>query len=763
MVGETRESAVGIGAELRISAKPVIGAFAVLAFVLGLVAQMPSFADVRWPLVRLASLLYVLCASAWLLNSWRSTIGRWFTIAILVGVILLASNSLDAPGILTLLNLPTGLAAAMISLPAALAVALCETAALVILPIVAPVGSSLNETVVALMTVWGTMIVVVAVRLPIDRLSRWLDRYYLRARGVLGEARGRRLELEQTMDELGQANRQLALTSERMASLRLIAEDAQRTKTAFVAKVSHEFRTPLNMIIGLTELMVSSPEMYAVTLPPDMEHDLEVVHRNCEHLASMIDDVLDLTRVEDGRLALRLEQVDLSGVVEEAVKAVRPLVEKKGLDLKLEIPTDLPLVQCDRTRIRQVVLNLVSNASRFTEAGGITVRVAEVDRHVVVRVADTGPGIPSEDVERIFEPFCQGTTAAWRDKGGSGLGLSVSRQFVRLHHGRMWLDSELGVGSVFTFELPLEPPLDHVATPGRWIREDWVWREGQFRTDRTGVSEQAGKRRIVVCDAGGGLARELARYQDHLEISEAMALSDVVRQATEYPAHAVMLNAAFSEELVAMVGQVSQGLPRTPVIGSLVAQPDQRAKVAGAIGHLVKPVTRATLASQLQRLEMPVRSVLVVDDDPEAVSLFARMLRLYDGGLSVLTASSGEQALAMLKNSPVDLLMLDIVMPDVDGWEVMRRISRDPTIECVPVLLVSAQDPADEPPTSDCLVVAIDGGLGISRLLECSLALSELLLMPAGWRDRTASERDGSLWVRRGMDRQAETASAPTS
>jgi signal transduction histidine kinase len=199
------------------------------------------------------------------------------------------------------------------------------------------------------------------------------------------------------------------LANERTANLRAIAEEAQRTKTAFVANVSHEFRTPLNMILGLVELMVENPEIYAVSLSSSMRDDLNVVYRNCEHLANLINDVLDLTRMEAGYLTLHRERVDLQEIIEDSVTAIRPLMEKKRLALDVLVPDELPRVYCDRTRMQQVLLNLLSNAARYTDVGRITVQVVQQDQHVVISVADTGPGICSEDVGRIFEPFFQGS------------------------------------------------------------------------------------------------------------------------------------------------------------------------------------------------------------------------------------------------------------------------------------------------------------------------------------------------------------------
>jgi signal transduction histidine kinase len=237
-------------------------------------------------------------------------------------------------------------------------------------------------------------------------------------------------------------------------------------------------------------------------LPTAVIEDLGIIFRNCEHLASMVDDVLDLSQAESGQLVLHREPTDLAEVISEAAAVVRPLIQKKGLRLDIETGA-LPAVYCDRTRIRQVVLNLLSNAARFTEAGGITLRGTAEDGRVTVSIQDTGPGIAPQDRTRIFEPFCQGSQPLWRDRSGSGLGLSISKQFVEMHGGRIWLESELGVGTTFRFELPLAQSLEPSGSYSRWLSEAWIWLERDRRP--AALPAVQAQPRILLHDAGGAL------------------------------------------------------------------------------------------------------------------------------------------------------------------------------------------------------------------------------------------------------------------
>jgi signal transduction histidine kinase/CheY-like chemotaxis protein len=721
------KSASGFESELRLSPGPVIVALALLGLVLVSIGQFQSDSSIRMTVLRFALLFYGASAISWLLGSWRPWAGRWVTIVASIILIVLGDTWVGLSGFLTLLVIPTVLAVAMIGIPGAIVTVVGETVLLSLLPRLISARVEPVTVAIALVATWGMLGIMIAVYRPIHHVAQWSWEYYYRARDVLEEARDRKAELEQALEDLTHANRQLALANERITALRLVAEEAQKAKTRFVARVSHEFRTPLNMIIGLVDLMVESPEMYDVTLSPRMRGDLKVVHRNSEHLSNMINDVLDLTRIEADRLVLHKERVDIEKVINSAAEAVSPLLQSKQLALSISVPEDLPKVYCDRTRIEQVILNLMSNAARYTEEGKVAVAVARQGQHILASVTDTGPGIPLEDVERIFEPFCQGTSEIWRDKGGSGLGLSISKQFVELHGGRMWVESVVGAGTTFIFELPISAPIAHISKPGHQIREDWIWHE---RRSRSKFSDAHYKPRIVICDPTGDLHAALAHYSEEVEFVDTPLLSQVTNVLQQGTVHAVVLNVTDSDGVWSLVEAVKREAPRTPVIGGFVPRRVERAIALGVLGYLIKPVTRSDLMRAIQSTGKSVRRVLVVDDDPDTLQLFSQMLYVCDSTLEVVTALSGKEALGKLRHHPPDLMLIDIVMPGMDGWQVLESITRDDRVGKVPAYFVSAQDPADQPPTSQFLLVVMDEGLPISKFLRCSLEVSKLLLQP---------------------------------
>ena len=255
-------------------------------------------------------------------------------------------------------------------------------------------------------------------------------------------------------DELNKLAADVNRTSEELGRLYRQLEEASRHKSEFLANTSHELRTPLNAILGYTELIQDN--IYG-EVPEKIREILERVQSNGRHLLGLINDVLDLSKIEAGQLTLSITDYSIREVVQTVVAAAESLAAEKNLMLRAEIADDLPPGQADERRVTQALLNLVGNAIKFTEAGEVAVQAAAVDGIYQIAVADTGPGIAAEDQERIFEEFQQVDSSSTRKKGGTGLGLSISKRIIELHGGRIWVESELGRGSIFRFTLPLRP------------------------------------------------------------------------------------------------------------------------------------------------------------------------------------------------------------------------------------------------------------------------------------------------------------------
>jgi len=588
-------------------------------------------------------------------------------------------------------------------------------------------------------------------------VTQWSLFYSEQAWQKVEEARDQQVELEQVQEDLILANQELARLSDRLKAMHLVAEEARRAKEEFVANVSHELRTPLNMIIGFSEMITQSPQVYGANLSPALLSDIAAIHLNSQHLSSLVDDVLDLSQVEAGRMALSKEWTSLQTIIDAAILAVRALFESKGLDLKAEVPPDLPPIFCDSTRVRQVVLNLLSNAGRYTERGGVRIKAWREKDAVVVSVTDTGPGIALENQKKIFEPFQQLDGSIRRRHGGSGLGLSISKRFVDMHGGKMWLESpsaslragplaspfgsaqgglgtgEGGPGATFYFSLPLETPLPAALAGGdakRWF-SPYDEFEYRVRTRRFKAPAPTVVPRFVLLEEGETLQRLFSRYLHGFEIVSVRDIEQAILELSHLPAQALVMNSPPFEEMVVPMDRLTNLPYGTPAVTCWVPGEDETARRLGVVHYLVKPVTRETLLSTLENLGEGVKSVLLVDDQLEALQLFARMLSSAGRSYRVLRAENGQRALSLLRQRRPDVMLLDLIMPGMDGFQVLQEKSQDPTIREIPVVVISARDPTGEPIVSDTLTVTRSGGLSVRDLLACIQAVSEIL-SPSG-------------------------------
>ena len=636
----------------------------------------------------------------------------WTLIALWLGVIVLSVVTLSPSAALPLAALPVGLAVLFVSIPAGLGVAVgaglagaaCRAAGLATLPAATWMGAAAN-----IVGVWG--LTALALR-PLHEAVRWSWDHYDQARRQADQARNAQADLKQAVKDLADASTQMASLNQLLGAARRVAEEAERAKAQFVANVSHELRTPLNMIIGFAEMMLSAPKGYG-RIPAALRADLAVILRNSQHLAELIDDVLDLSQIEAGQMALTREMCSLKEIVDAATEALRPLFQSKGLYLTTDVPPDLTLY-CDRTRIREVMLNLLSNGGRFAEQGGVHVRAWKEGAHAVVSIADTGPGIAPQDQEKLFQPFQQVDGSIRRRYGGSGLGLAISRHFVELHGGAMRLESALGVGTTITFRLPVEEPLPGDRLASRWLSSEWEYRE---RVRHVAVPAPALRERLVVCERRAILQRLLGRYMADVEIVPVRTLEEAAQELARAPAQALLINDLAVAETLERVRQSSILPDGTPALVCSLPGEEEAALALGVAGYLVKPVSREGLLAELDRLQLRSGTVLIVDDEIEAIRLFWRMLTATGRSYRVLTATSAEAALNILRRERPDVILMDLVMPGTDGFQLLARRNEEEAWRDVPVIVLSARDPAGHPIMASALGLTCAGGLAVPRLL----------------------------------------------
>jgi signal transduction histidine kinase/CheY-like chemotaxis protein len=531
---------------------------------------------------------------------------------------------------------------------------------------IAEVGAASLLTVVVAWTLDRNLVIAI----------EWSLQSYEQALKSTQEAQGHRAQLVEALKQLDRAYYRLERASAALETAWKAAETAERSKSEFVTNISHELRTPLNLIVGFSEMIATSPETYGAPLPSTYRADVFAIYRSAQHLLTLTTDVLDLARVGIGRLALTRESVDLAEIIGDACGIIREYVAAKGLYLTIEAEPDLPPLSVDRLRIRQVLLNLLTNAARFTERGGIVVSAAREDDAVVVKVTDTGRGIPPSELPRVFDEFRSGDRQreSPNSLGGIGLGLPISRRLIELHGGEMGITSEEGVGTTFWIRLPANA-VDGAASgaSGRPLRVPRL--------------ASGGERVLVLLGDDGGLVPFLQRHLRRCRLIAAPDVARAVDLAIESRAAAIIA------DLDALSTDEATALP-VPVLRLPLPHGRRVASELGVVAYLTKPVSRSELASVIAGLPRPVRTAVVADDDPGFARLLTVMLRSLTPGAepTVLQAHNGREALDLLATVDPDLVLLDMVMPELGGDEVVAAMATDPRLARVPVVVISGQD-----------------------------------------------------------------------
>jgi len=713
-----------------ISISPVL-----VSILTGLVAVAMLFAcdemvdyDLRYRMQILAAAVVVLAVLPNALFTDRPVLFRWYLVIEWLFLVFVAEGWLNLAGGLAYGFVPVVLANLMISRAAGFVTVLICIGGAIWMHSDLGWGTASTSLGLSLAILLLCEVLVYAIHHRLWQMSDWVEDQYQMARAMQQRALSDRVELSHAVEDLGQANEQMQRLNRVAQGLRETAEEALAAKASFVANVSHELRTPLNMITGYIDMITEVPEAYG-EVPVSLLADLSVVHRNSIHLSSLIDDVLDLSQIEQDEMALSKERVCFEDILDAAIEAVRPLFRAKGLYLRKDVAEGLPSLFCDRTRMREVVLNILSNAGRFTDEGGVVARVRFRDGALECAISDTGPGISKENLGRLFQPFHQADGSIRRRYGGSGLGLAISKRFIELHEGQISVESELGVGTTFCFRLPLGQTI-RPDTEGwlRWATPQWEYLQ---RTRPSAAPSVRARPRYVVVEKGGGLARLLSRYSEDADIVVREALDDGLADVSADPAEALLINTMAVGAMLERLRDVDLP-PSVPVLICSVPGPQQTANSLGVEGYLVKPISRHVLLEALDELHLEGNTVLIIDDEREAVRLFRRILSSSEADYRVLRAYDGVEGLRIMREQRPDVLLVDLSMPRMDGFELLEERGRDPELVRIPALVISARDPMGQPIVSPALAVTRGGGLSTHHLLATIEGVAQMLTPSRG-------------------------------
>ena len=478
--------------------------------------------------------------------------------------------------------------------------------------------------------------------------------------------------------KLAAANKELELRNREV-------ERANRMKSEFLASMSHELRTPLNAIIGFSDLLA---EQTAGALSSKQQRFVGHIQQGARHLLALINDILDLSKVEAGRLELSRENVPVTTVLADVLTGIRAAAAAKSIAVHSSMGPDVT-VFADRIRFKQILFNLLSNAVKFTPDGGkIWVEATERRGRLTVSVSDTGLGIPIEEQEAVFDAFHQAGATTKGIKEGTGLGLAISKRLVEEHGGRIWVESEPNKGARLSFTMPAGRAQSEDAAP-----EDAGGGEMGPPRDRPLV--------LVVDDEAP--ARELLASwlePEGYQLITAGSSAEALAKAAEHVPDAITLN-------MLMPGKggwdTLYELKKTPVTAAIpvivvtVVDEPKIGLALGAAEYLVKPVDKEVLLETVRRHIGPgsdgPAKVLVVDDEAGTCELLKEMLES-DGYIPVL-AANGNEALEALAHISVSAILLDLIMPEMDGFEMLLRMKEDPGLRNIPVLVLTAKDLTD--------------------------------------------------------------------
>jgi signal transduction histidine kinase/DNA-binding response OmpR family regulator len=470
------------------------------------------------------------------------------------------------------------------------------------------------------------------------------------------------------------------------------AEEANRTKSEFLANMSHELRTPLNAIIGYSEIL---EEDAADQGQDSLINDIKKIRNAGKHLLSLINDVLDLAKIESGKVDLYLESFDVNKMVKDVVDTLQPTCEKNNNKMVINCPDNIGLMRSDFTKVRQSLFNLLSNASKFTHNGEVKLTVeqqiikaktGESQKFLHFIVQDTGIGMKPEHCKKLFQAFSQADSSTTRKYGGTGLGLAITQNFINMMGGEVMVESEYGVGSTFILRLP---QIAHqVATKAEEFDESTA-------TVSSILINPLHTKTVLVIDDNHHDRKFLHRYLTGEGYNVVVAVNGKqgLQMAKEIVPDMITLDVMMPEmdgweTLVALKNDPF--LVNIPVVMSSIIEDRHLAQTLGAVDYLSKPVDKERLIKVVDKhIARSARGpILVIEDDPDTLEITCGFL--VQAGWSIQAAENSREAIEIIEKSPPMLILLDLMMPEMDGFEVIKKLRYHPQWQLIPIIVITS-------------------------------------------------------------------------
>jgi signal transduction histidine kinase/DNA-binding response OmpR family regulator/HAMP domain-containing protein len=536
------------------------------------------------------------------------------------------------------------------------------------------------------------------------------------AQRLTEEAQAQQEEMETLNEELEEhnelLNKEKIKVEQAQQELQAQAESlamASRYKSEFLSNMSHELRTPLNSLLLLARGLADNKDN---SLRDDQVQSAQIIYQSGYDLLDLINEILDLSKIEAGRMELNVETTLIEHLSESIQVNFNHLAEEKGLKLEVIVDSNAPeSIRTDRKRLEQIIKNLLSNAIKFTDEGSIQVTftaTSNKERYALaVRVTDTGIGIPANEHGHVFEAFKQADGSSTRKFGGTGLGLSISRQLASLLGGKIQLQSEPGKGSTFCVLLPSEAPLTNKGESSNALQQsgggvkEKTPHKTEIADDRDEIED--GDRTILIVEDDLTFLNILMQesYKHKFKCLASATGEDALKLAVKYRPNAIILDLMLPDMSGwQILEQLKQNIEtrHIPVHIASVLDPDYTAMRRGAAGYLQKPASQENLEDVLARLDRIVdcktRDLLIVEDDESSRHAITQLIS--DSGIEIDEAETGKAALEAIKNKRYDCVILDLGLPDMDGHELLKQIAADPDIENPPVVIYTGRELSHE-------------------------------------------------------------------